>query len=132
MPKISNFCISRLTRRGYKHTRTVKGDDPYMDPLYLQTGLLSEYSDVYSFGVVMLELLTRKKATHSDNNSLVRNFLENHKQGRKSTELSDEKIAVMENLELLDNLAQLVVECQPKLGSKTENDRCCKAAPHTE
>ncbi|VAI41889.1 unnamed protein product [Triticum turgidum subsp. durum] len=111
VPKISNFCISRLTGRGYKHTRTVKGDDPYMDPLYLQTGLLSEYSDVYSFGVVMLELLTRKKATHSDNNSLVRNFLENHKQGRKSTELFDEKIAVMENLELLDNLAQLVVKC---------------------
>ncbi|KAF7087949.1 hypothetical protein CFC21_091105 [Triticum aestivum] len=101
VPKISNFCISRLTGRGYKHTRIAKGDDAYMDPVYLQTGLLSEYSDVYSFGVVILELLSRKKATHSDNNSLVRNFLENHKLSRKSTELFDEKIAVVENLELL-------------------------------
>lgn len=58
-----------------------------------------------------MELLTRKKATHSDNNSLVRNFLENHKQSRKSTDLFDEEIAVMEDLEHLDDLAQIAVEC---------------------
>uniref|UniRef100_A0A8I6XXT6 Serine-threonine/tyrosine-protein kinase catalytic domain-containing protein n=1 Tax=Hordeum vulgare subsp. vulgare TaxID=112509 RepID=A0A8I6XXT6_HORVV len=83
----------------------------YMDPVYVRTGLLTEQSGVYSFGVIILELVTRRKPTHLDKNSLVINFLENHKQGRKSTELFDEEIAVTENLEVLDTLAGIAVEC---------------------
>lgn len=106
VPKISDFGLSSMIARGYKPS-----DISYMDPVYLQTGLLTEQSDVYSFGVVLLELITRKKATHSDNNALVRIFLENHKKGMKSTELFDKEIAVVGDLELLDNLAGIAVEC---------------------
>uniref|UniRef100_A0ACD5Z3L5 Uncharacterized protein n=1 Tax=Avena sativa TaxID=4498 RepID=A0ACD5Z3L5_AVESA len=110
-PKISDFGISRMAGKYYEHTQRIIGDIAYMDPVYLQTGCLTEQSDVYSFGVVILELLTRKKATHADNNSMVRKFLENHWQGRKSTELFDEEIAVTEDLDLLHCLAEIAVKC---------------------
>ncbi|CAM0947968.1 unnamed protein product [Alopecurus aequalis] len=111
VPKISDTGISRMIARDYEHNGIIAGDMAYMDPVYLQTGQLTEQSDVYSFGVVMLELLTRKKAANYCNNSLVKNFLENHKMGRKSTELFDKEIAVTNDLELLDNLAEIAVEC---------------------
>lgn len=111
VPKISDFGISRLIAVDKEHTANIIGDMTYMDPVYLQTGLLTEKSDVYSFGVVILELISRKKATHSDNNSLVRSFLECHQKGKKATELFDENIATTDDLEFLDKLAKLAMEC---------------------
>lgn len=103
-PKISNIGISRMFIIDPIYNRC-------MDPLYFRTGLLTKQSDVYSFGVVMLELLTRKMAADFDKNSLIRNFVENHKQGRKATELFDKEIAVTRDLELLGDLAKIVMEC---------------------
>ncbi|KAF7046294.1 hypothetical protein CFC21_103015 [Triticum aestivum] len=111
LPKISDFGISRLIVRDKQHTGSVIGDMNYMDPIYLQEGLLTEKSDVYSFGVVILELITRKKATHSDNTSLVKNFLEARKKGKKATEFFDKEIAVTKDLELLDSLADMAMDC---------------------
>jgi serine/threonine protein kinase len=110
MPKISDFGISRLIARDKQHTDEVIGDMSYMDPVYKQTGLLTEKSDVYSFGVVILELICREKASYSDNNSLVRNFLEAHKEKRVA-ELFDSEIALTSNLEVLHSLARIAVEC---------------------
>ncbi|CAN6209535.1 unnamed protein product [Urochloa humidicola] len=111
MPKISDFGISRLIARDKEHADNIIGDRSYMDPIYMQTGLLTEKSDVYSFGVVILELICRKKATYSDNNILVRNFLEAHKEKRVA-ELFDNEIALTSSdLKLLHNLAEIVVEC---------------------
>uniref|UniRef100_A0ACD5ZC26 Uncharacterized protein n=1 Tax=Avena sativa TaxID=4498 RepID=A0ACD5ZC26_AVESA len=106
--KILDFGISRMFGVG---TEMIGGDITYTDPVYLQTGLLTTKSDVYSFGVVILELLTRKKATHDDNNGLVRKLLENHKMGRKSTELFDQELAAPGDLEFVDNLAEIAMEC---------------------
>lgn len=107
--KISDFGISRLIAREKQHTRYVIGDTSYMDPVYLQSGLLTEKSDVYSFGVVLLELISRKKTF--DDNSLVNVFIEAHRRGERATELFDNEIAVAEDLELLQNLAGMAVEC---------------------
>uniref|UniRef100_A0ACD5TBA8 Uncharacterized protein n=3 Tax=Avena sativa TaxID=4498 RepID=A0ACD5TBA8_AVESA len=106
--KISEFGILRMFG---VDTRMIGSDITYMDPVYLQTGVLTKKSDVYSFGVVILELLTRKKATHDDNNGLVRELLENHKMGRKSTELFDQEIAARGDLEFVDKLAEIAMEC---------------------
>uniref|UniRef100_M8BF47 Wall-associated receptor kinase 1 n=1 Tax=Aegilops tauschii TaxID=37682 RepID=M8BF47_AEGTA len=111
VPKISDFGISRLLAGDKDHTGKVIGDLSYMDPVYLQSGLLTEKSDVYSFGVVLLELISRKKATHSDNNSLVKSFLEAHNNWNRATELFDNEIVVAEDLEPLQNLAGMAVEC---------------------
>ncbi|XP_020152077.1 wall-associated receptor kinase 1 [Aegilops tauschii subsp. strangulata] len=111
VPKISDFGISRLIARDKQHTGSVIGDMNYMDPVYLQEGLLTEKSDVYSFGVVILELISSKMAIRSDNNSLVKSFLEANKKQKKATEFFDKEIAMPEDLELLDSLAVMAVEC---------------------
>ncbi|VAH42837.1 unnamed protein product [Triticum turgidum subsp. durum] len=110
-PKISDFGISRLIARDKKHTGSVIGDMSYIDPVYLQTGLLTEKSDVYSFGVVILELISGQKATHSDGGSLVNSFLEAGKKEKKVTELFDKEIVVAGDLEILDSLSAIALEC---------------------
>jgi serine/threonine protein kinase len=111
MPKISDFGISRLVARDKEQTDKVIGDMTYMDPIYMQTGLLTGKSDVYSFGIVILELISRKKATPGDNDSLVRNFLEAQKKEERLNELFDNEIALTNNLELLHSLTRIAVEC---------------------
>lgn len=110
-PKISDFGISRLITTGKEHTDWVIGDKTYMDPVYLQDGLLTDKSDVYSFGVVLLELISRKKATYVDNNSLVRNFRNAHKNQKEATELFDKEIAKPEVLKLLNSLYEIAMNC---------------------
>ncbi|XP_037473956.1 wall-associated receptor kinase 1-like [Triticum dicoccoides] len=111
MPKISDFGISRLIVRDKQHTDAIIGDKSYMDPVYKATGLLTERSDVYSFGVVILEIISRKKATHSDNDSLVRNFLNAHKEEKMATELFDMEFVAKSDLQILDSMARIAVEC---------------------
>jgi serine/threonine protein kinase len=103
IPKNSDFGLSRVVVRDKQHA--------YMDPAYLQRGLSSEKSDVYSFGIVILEVISRKKATHSDDFSLVKSFLELDKEGKKATDLFDKDIAVTGNFEFLYCLTDIAVEC---------------------
>nr|CAB3483076.1 unnamed protein product [Digitaria exilis] len=109
VPKISDFGISRMITVDKKYTRNVIGDVSYVDPVYLQSGILTSKSDVYSFGVVLLELITRKKA--SESNNIIRNFLDAYTEEKRVIELVDSDIAVTENMELLHSLAGIVVEC---------------------
>ncbi|KAM0845188.1 hypothetical protein ACQ4PT_056554 [Festuca glaucescens] len=109
--KISDFGISRLIARDKEHTGSVIGDMNYMDPVYLQEGILTEKSDVYSFGIVILELISSRRAIHSENNNLVKSFLEAHKKQKKATELFDKEIAITEDLEHLDILVAMAMEC---------------------
>jgi serine/threonine protein kinase len=111
IPKISDFGISRLIARDKEHADNVIGDRSYMDPVYMQTGLLTEKSDVYSFGVVILELICREKATYSNNNNLVRNFLKAQKEKRVAELFDNEIILSSSDLELLHSLARITVEC---------------------
>ncbi|CAL5078776.1 unnamed protein product [Urochloa decumbens] len=110
VPKISDFGISRLIAIDKEHEDEAIGDKSYMDPVYMQTRILTEKSDVYSFGVVILELISGKKATYSDNNSLVRTFLGAHKEKRVA-EMFDNEIALTSNLELLHSMAMIAMEC---------------------
>jgi serine/threonine protein kinase len=82
-----------------------------MDPVYFQTGLLTKKSDVYSFGIMLLELITRNKATHSDNNSLLRNFLDTYTTHKSVTELVDKELAELDDPELIDSLAVMINQC---------------------
>lgn len=113
--KITNFGISRMfLKEELTGTRSISAAfnvSGCMDPIYLETRLPTKQSDVYSFGVVILELLTRKESKAFSIHSITRKFLENHKQGRKATELFDKEIAVTRDLELLDDLAKIVMEC---------------------
>ncbi|KAM0920580.1 hypothetical protein ACQ4PT_007412 [Festuca glaucescens] len=110
-PKIADFGLSRLLARDTKHTELVIGDINYMDPTYQKEGLLTEKSDVYSFGVVLLELISRRKAVHSDTNNLLNSFREAHEKDMEGIELFDEEIAVTEDLGILKSLVELAMEC---------------------
>ncbi|KAK1626506.1 hypothetical protein QYE76_000821 [Lolium multiflorum] len=110
MPKISDFGISRLIAPDKQHTGNVIGDMKYMDPVFLQTGLLTNKSDVYSFGVVLLELITRKKASRSDNNNLLKNFLEAYEKDKTVIELVDNELAEVDRM-IIDNLARMIMQC---------------------
>jgi serine/threonine protein kinase len=78
-PKASDFGISKLLARGkIEHADNVIGDSNYMDPVYRQTGLLTNKSDVYSFGLVLFELATGKKAVYGGESSFVQTYLDTY------------------------------------------------------
>jgi serine/threonine protein kinase len=110
-PKISDFGISRLIAIDKSHTKCVIGDMCYMDPIYLQSGLLTKKSDVYSFGVVLLELLSRKKAAFGEDKTLVKAFLDRYREDKEVLELFDNEILVEKDIGVLHQLAMLIVEC---------------------
>ncbi|KVH91625.1 Protein kinase, ATP binding site-containing protein [Cynara cardunculus var. scolymus] len=58
--KVSDVGLSRISPANQPHTIVISnmvGTLGYLDPLYLEMGLLTKESDVYSFGVVLFEVL---------------------------------------------------------------------------
>lgn len=110
MPKISDFGISRLITKDKKYATTVIGDMSYVDPVYMQSGKLTNKSDVYSFGVVLLELITRKNASDPGNGNLIANFCDAYT-GNRVIEFLDSEIAVEENIQLLNRMSGMIKKC---------------------
>ncbi|KAL6650269.1 hypothetical protein ACP70R_009194 [Stipagrostis hirtigluma subsp. patula] len=110
LPKISDFGISRLITVDKQYTMNVIGDFSYVDPIYLQSGLLTSKSDVYSFGIVLLEIITRKKASDPENYRLFRKF-DAYTKEKRVIEFVDPEIGITENIEVLEILAGMILEC---------------------
>lgn len=110
-PKISDFGISRLIAIDKSHTKYVIGDMGYVDPIYIQSGLLTKQSDVYSFGIVLLELLTRKRAALGENNTLIKSFIDAYTQETAAIELFDVEIVVEKDMGILQRLSIIISEC---------------------
>ncbi|KVH91626.1 Phloem protein 2-like protein, partial [Cynara cardunculus var. scolymus] len=58
--KVSDVGLSRISPANQPHTIVISngvGTPGYLDPLYLEMGLLTKESNVYSFGVVLFEVL---------------------------------------------------------------------------
>ncbi|KAJ9538353.1 hypothetical protein OSB04_031086 [Centaurea solstitialis] len=58
--KVSDLGLSRISPANQEHTIVISnmvGTVGYLDPLYLEMGVLTKESDVYSFGVVLFEVL---------------------------------------------------------------------------
>lgn len=113
--KVSDFGASILAPNDKSQFVTVvQGTCGYLDPEYMQTYELTDKSDVYSFGVVLLELLTRKKALNlegpEDDRSLSMRFLYAMKEN-KLEDILDDQIKNNENIEYLEEIADLARQC---------------------
>ncbi|KAF7076312.1 hypothetical protein CFC21_080982 [Triticum aestivum] len=116
VPKISDVGITKLIDLSdWRYSSILVGGGSYIrDPVYVQTGMLTEKTDVYCFGIVILEVISGKKPNHYDDSScgLATRFLDVHKEGKKATHLFDMDIAVTAgDLEILGHLAEIAVEC---------------------
>ncbi|PWA46263.1 hypothetical protein CTI12_AA415020 [Artemisia annua] len=59
--KICGFSLSVQVPENQQHTKiytNVAGTPSYMDPIHIESGILSTASDVYSFGIVLFEMLS--------------------------------------------------------------------------
>nr|BAD22228.1 putative wall-associated serine/threonine kinase [Oryza sativa Japonica Group] len=118
--KVSDFGASILSPTDDAQFVTfVQGTRGYLDPEYMQTWKLTDKSDVYSFGVVVLELLTRKKPLNfdglEDEKSLSVRFLSAVKEN-KLEEILDDQIKSEENMEILEEIAELARRCLEMCG----------------
>ncbi|KAL6648188.1 hypothetical protein ACP70R_012412 [Stipagrostis hirtigluma subsp. patula] len=109
--KLSDFGISRLlSMSSDEYTGYVIGSMGYVDPEFCQTGRLDTKSDVSSFGVVLLELVTRRKAIDENNKFLAKFFSRDNTKFTRH-EILDTEIATTENMEVLDDIVNLALEC---------------------
>ncbi|XP_073354691.1 putative wall-associated receptor kinase-like 16 [Aegilops tauschii subsp. strangulata] len=88
----------------------------YLDPESFISHLLTDKSDVYSLGVVLFELMTRKKALYTDDNSsekrsLSHNFLlmfhQNKHQTMLDSKIADDAAAMV----IVEKLIILTIQC---------------------
>nr|XP_009392086.1 PREDICTED: putative wall-associated receptor kinase-like 16 [Musa acuminata subsp. malaccensis] len=113
--KVSDFGASRMMSLDETQFITmVQGTLGYLDPEYLLVRQLTAKSDVYSFGVVLVELITRKKAVYYDGSSqgkaLASSFIESMKYSRLE-EILDDQIVGKENMDVIQEIAELAKEC---------------------
>uniref|UniRef100_A0A0D9WZ05 Protein kinase domain-containing protein n=1 Tax=Leersia perrieri TaxID=77586 RepID=A0A0D9WZ05_9ORYZ len=109
--KLCDFGISRLLcMDSDEYTGFVIGSKGYVDPVFCQTGRLSPKCDVYSFGVVLLELITKKKGIDDMKVCLAEVFTRASRKG-DGHELFDMDIVTNENMEFLEGVGSLALEC---------------------
>ncbi|XP_006662145.2 wall-associated receptor kinase 1-like [Oryza brachyantha] len=111
-PKISDFGISRLIARDVaEHTNDVIGDNNYMDPVYRETGLLTNKSDVYSFGLVLFEIITGKKVVYGGASSFVKSYLDTYLTEIRANKVLFDKETGEKDIEHLHCLIEISKEC---------------------
>lgn len=110
-PKISDFGTSKLLAKGKDEKAVwVTGDMGYIDPIYMEQGVLTQKSDVYSFGIVLIELITRRAATYDGKRSYVANFVQACHDNR-ARNFVDNDITSEEDVKLLEMVSEVVLEC---------------------
>ncbi|PNT74643.1 hypothetical protein BRADI_1g19290v3 [Brachypodium distachyon] len=111
IPKVSDFGTSSLLARGTDEmTENVIGDKSYIDPIYMQEGIVTQKSDVYSFGVVLIELVTRRAAKYDKERSYIKNFVQACL-GKRAREFFDNDITSDEDIKILEMVSEVAVEC---------------------
>lgn len=114
MPKISDFGTSKFLTKDKDHTVLVVGSMEYIDPMFSETGQLTQKSDVYNFGVVLLELITRKPIVYDGSRRLVVEFRDIYRKENSGGSMFDKDIATEEDTYILEEIAKLAVMCLRK------------------
>ncbi|XP_071726774.1 receptor-like protein kinase HERK 1 [Rutidosis leptorrhynchoides] len=85
--KISDLGLSKLGPVNQQHTALVTGivgTIGYLDPMYLEMGVLTKESDVYSFGVVLMEVLCGKLCFQRNVNNALSTLVQTWKKSCKT------------------------------------------------
>ncbi|KAJ9538352.1 hypothetical protein OSB04_031085 [Centaurea solstitialis] len=113
--KVSDLGLSRIGPANQEHTILVSnmvGTVGYLDPLYLEMGLLTKESDVYSFGVVLFEVLCGRLCFEYINSrvqTLVRMWKKSYKKKKLDEIIFQGMLQQMDpsSLETFSNIAYL-------------------------
>ncbi|KAJ1276022.1 hypothetical protein BS78_05G182000 [Paspalum vaginatum] len=110
-PKVSDFGTSSLLARGKAEvTERVIGDMSYIDPIYMEKGIVTQKSDVYSFGIVLIELITRRAATYDKKRSYIVNFVQAY-QDNRARYFFDNDVTCEDDIKVLEMICGVAVEC---------------------
>ncbi|KAL7602468.1 hypothetical protein Lser_V15G22813 [Lactuca serriola] len=121
--KISDMGLSKLGPANQQHTfliSNVAGTFWYVDPMYMETSVVTKESDVYSFGVVMFEVLCGKlcfENTNGNFKSFVRMWKKSYKQ-KKLDKIVFEDMKEKMDPRSLETYSSIAYQCLKKSREK--------------
>ncbi|XP_028767769.1 putative receptor-like protein kinase At4g00960 [Neltuma alba] len=113
-PKISDFGMAKMVgiHEIEESTSNIVGTYGYMSPEYAMFGQYSEKSDVFSFGVIVLEMISGRKITSSQDQSHgLLNYAWNQWKEEKILDVLDSSLNEPESLNEVDKCIQIGLLC---------------------
>ncbi|XP_076957728.1 uncharacterized protein LOC143633282 [Bidens hawaiensis] len=121
--KVSDMGLSKVGPANQLHSALITnfvGTIGYLDPMYMELGILSKESDVYSFGVVLFEVLCGRLCFENSNGrfmSLVREWKQNYKH-KKLNEIIFQDLMQEMDPSSLETFSDIAFQCLQKYREK--------------
>ncbi|XP_071740703.1 uncharacterized protein [Rutidosis leptorrhynchoides] len=115
--KVADMGLSKLGPANQQYTALVTGVAGtlgYVDPVYLQEGVLTKESDVYSFGVVLMEVLSGKRCLQKNKNGT---FMQTWKKNLKTGQLDEilfQDVVLPLHPDSLQTFSRIAMKCLNK------------------